>query len=58
MKSTPKDQILVLFSHLFLDLVNHSDKFFGFFSMTTENFKRLAGTIGRISVKNMDTNYN
>jgi hypothetical protein len=44
------------FSHLFPDVLNDPDKFFGFFRITTESLKKLADLTG-IAVTEMDTNY-
>ncbi|KAG7168586.1 hypothetical protein Hamer_G021493 [Homarus americanus] len=44
------------FSHLFPDLVNHQDKFYNFFRMTVENFKKLVDLTGS-SRRKMTTNY-
>ena len=55
MNSTPSDPSLVLLV-IFLDLLNNPDKFYSFFRITTENFKKLVD-ITEMSIKKMDTNY-
>ena len=44
------------FTHLFPDLVNHPEKFYNFFRMTTENFKKLVELTGP-SIRKINTNY-
>ena len=44
------------FSHLFPDLVSHPEKFYNYFRMTHENFKKLVELTGS-SIKKINTNY-